>query len=69
MLRHKKSRSLGKRIGKYKAKEAKELSEYVKANKNRIKTRHDEIQASKSVTDIIKRVGEIIIGPKHEQKI
>ena len=48
-------------MGKYKAKEVKELSEYVKANKKRIKTRHEEIQAAKTVTDKIQRVGEFII--------
>ena len=53
-------------MSKYKAKEVKELSEYVKANKKRIKTRHEEIQAAKTVTDKIKTVGEIIIGPKRK---
>ena len=31
-----------------------------------IKTRHEEIQAAKTITDKIKRVGEFIIGPKHK---
>ena len=53
-------------MGKYKAKEVKELSEYVKANKQQIKTRHEEIQAAKTVTDKIQKVGEFIIGPKHK---
>ena len=44
-------------MGKYK---------YVKANKKRIKTRYEEIQAAKTVTDKIQRVGEFIIRPKHK---
>ena len=46
-------------MAKYKAKEVKELSEYVKANKKRIKTRHEEIQAAKTVADKMQRVGEL----------
>ena len=38
-------------MGKYKAKEVKELSEYVKANKKRIKTQDEEIKAAKTVTE------------------
>ena len=53
-------------MGKYKAKEVKELSEYVKANKKKMKTRHDELQAAKTLTDTIQKVGEFIIGPKHK---
>ena len=52
-------------MGKYKAKEVKELSEYVKANKKKTKTRHKEIQAAKTITDKIQRVGEFIIGQKY----
>ena len=49
---------------KYKAKEVRELSELVKANRKKIKTRHQKIQAAKTVTDKIQRVGEFIIGSR-----
>ena len=39
-------------MGKYKAKEIKDLSDYVKENRNKFKTRHGEIQAAKTVTEI-----------------
>ena len=53
-------------MGKYKAEEVKDLSDYVKENRKQIKTRHEEIQAAKTVTEKIMRVGEFIIGPKHK---
>ena len=54
---------------KRKAKEVKELSEYVKANKKRHKTQHEEIKAAKTVTEEIQKVGDIIMGPKHKPNL
>ena len=53
-------------MDKFEAKEIRELSEYVKANRKKIKTRHEEIQAAKTVSDKIQKVVEFIIGPKHK---
>ena len=44
-------------MGKYKAKNVKELSEYFTANKKRINTQHEEMKAAQTVTDKIQRVG------------
>ena len=55
----KKLRISARRMGKYEAEEVKELSEYVKANKKRHKTQHEEIKAAKTVTEKIQKVGEL----------
>ena len=53
-------------MGKYKAKEVKDLSDYVKENRKKTKNRFEEIKLAKSVTVKIMKVGEFIIGPKHK---
>ena len=53
-------------MGKYKGKEVKDLSDYVRENRKQIKNRHKEIKPAKSVTEKIMKVGEFIIGPTHK---
>ena len=65
-IKYKKSKSSARRMGKYKAKEVKELSEYVKANKNKHKTLPEEIKSAKTVMDKVQRVEEFVMGPKHK---
>ena len=65
-IKYKKSKSSGRRMGKYKAKEVKDLSDYVRENRMKKKNRHKEIKLAKSVTKKIMKVGEFIIGPKHK---
>ena len=47
-IKYKKSKSSARRMGKYKHKEVKELSEYVKANQKKHKTLHEELKAEKN---------------------
>ena len=63
-IKYKKSKSSGRRMGKYKAKEVKDLSDYVKENKKKTKNRFEEIKLAKSVTEKIMEVGGIYNRPK-----
>ena len=53
-------------MGKYKAKEVKDLSDYVRENREKTKNRFQETKLAKSVSEEIMKVGEFIIGPKHK---
>ena len=65
-IKYKKSKSSARRMGKYKSKKFKELSEYVKTHRKKHKTLQEELKAEKTVSAKIQRVKEVIMGPKHK---
>ena len=53
-------------MGKFKAKEVKDLLDYIKENRKKTKNRFEEIKLAKSETEKIMKVEEFIICPKHK---
>ena len=63
-IKYRKGKSSGRKMGKYKAKEIKDLSDFIK--EKRKKYRIQTLQEAKSVIEKIMKVGEFIMGPKHK---